>query len=237
MKLFLSFLAFCIAYEISGQSTERGQLFLGFSFSPNLCYRTLINKSTDSSQLADALIKERNESESIKPGYTTGLNIVYQINSNISIATGLHYSNIGYQSKVIQAKVLVPDPNIPTKFKSKYHFHFVEIPLKFNYIFNEAKFQMFGSFGINTQLFQKEMAVSIAYFSDHTERNRRETQYVYNAINISPSISAGINYPINERLKLSLEPIIRYGITNLIKAPISSHLYSVGINTGIYYKL
>ena len=61
------------------------------------------------------------------------------------------------------------------------------------------------------------------------------TDFDYNKVNISPSVSAGIDYRINDRHHLRIEPTFRYGVLKIIDEPITGYLYSGGLNIGYYF--
>ena len=59
----------------------------------------------------------------------------------------------------------------------------------------------------------------------------------FKKIDISPMISAGIDYKINDNNHMLIEPTCRYGIIKIKDAPVSEKLWSAGLNVGIYHVL
>jgi hypothetical protein len=50
-------------------------------------------------------------------------------------------------------------------------------------------------------------------------------------------MSAGVDYRINEKMNLRIEPTFRYGVLKIIDMPVTGYLYSGGINVAYYYGL
>lgn len=208
---------------------------IGINFSPDLCYRTLKNKSLSISN--DLVINLRNDLETTKLGYTTGLNICFNIKESIGLEAGIQYSNKGYQTKMRDLQYAQPDPNMPDKTKTRYNFHCIDIPVKANFTFGKKKVRFFTSAGITTNIFIKETQTLVLVYSDRTTRETNPTMYNYKSVNISPTISAGIDYKINDRTNLRVEPTFRFGVLKIIDAPLTAYLYSGGLNIGYYYGL
>ena len=208
---------------------------IGFNFSPDLCYRTLKNNSLSISN--DLLIETRNNRETTKFGYTTGVNACFNITKSFGLESGIQYSNKGYQTKMRDLLYAQPEPNMPHKAKTRYNFQCIDMPIKANFIIGKKKVRFCTSAGITTNFFIKETQTLVLVYSDRTTRETNPTMYNYKSVNISPTISAGIDYKINDRTNLRVEPTFRYGVLKIIDAPLTAYLYSGGLNIGYYYGL
>lgn len=115
----------------------------------------------------------------------------------------------------------------------------MDIPIKANFTTDEGKIRVFTSVGLTANFFIKETLTSVLFFSDHTERKTRMTSEsdFYNKLNITPTISVVVDYCINEKMNLRIEPTLRYGVLNIIDTPVTGYLYSGGINVVYYYGL
>jgi len=214
--------------------SEFKRVQIGFNVSPDICYRTL--KNTNGSSLSDSNIEQRNNRETIKLGYTAGLNVCFNINKSIGLKTGVQYSNKGYQTKFQDLIFEQPDPSLPNKVKFIYNFHYIDIPVKANFtIGNKKRFSFFTSAGIITNILIKESQTVVSEYSDRTDRKIESTNYGYNKLNISPAISIGVDYKINTKMNLRIEPTFRYGVLKLIDASVTTYLYSGGININYYF--
>lgn len=219
----------------SPSSENRSKGFqLGLNTSPDFCYRTLQNNSGDAS--LDGLIKMRNENERIILSYSSGISAAYQFNQCVGIETGLSYVVRGFQSKST-ASISPPDPGVPTYFKSKYHFHFIDIPLKTNFIFGDKKLRFITSVGVTTNIFLKEMMTSILYFDTHTDKYTFESTDPYRTLNFSPTLSAGIDWNLHPKVNVRVEPSFQFSALKIIDAPVSGRLYSAGLKMSMYYRL
>ena len=208
---------------------------IGINVSPDICFRTL--KNNDGSSTSDLVVKLNNENETIKVGYTTGLNVCFNIKKFVGIETCIQYSNKGYQTKFKDLIFGQPDPSAPNKAKFIYNFHCIDIPVKANFTIGKKKVRFFTSVGVTTNIFIKETQTSVLVYSDHTTRKTNPTSYDYKRVNISPTISVGIDYKINSRMNLRVEPTFRYGVLKIIDAPVTGYLYSGGLNISYYFGL
>jgi hypothetical protein len=208
---------------------------IGFNISPDLCFRTL--KDNENSATSNIIMKYNKERETFKVSYTAGLNVSYNIKKSIGIETGIQYSNKGFQTKLDKAVPLVPDPTNPDKFKYIFNYHYLDFPLKVNFTFGENKVRFFSSAGITTNLFLKQIQTNVYRYSDRTIRTSNPTIYDYKKVNLSPTISIGIDYKINEKMNLRIEPTFRYGVIAISDDPITYYLYNGGLNMSFYYGL
>jgi hypothetical protein len=207
---------------------------LGLNASPDFCYRTLQNNSEDPS--LDGLINMRNEKEGILLSYSSGISAAYQFNQCFGIETGLSYAVRGLQSKKT-ASISPPDPAVPEYFKHMYYFHFIDIPLKANFIFGENKLRFIASVGVTTNIFLKETATTILFFDTHTDKHTFESTDPYRTLNFSPTLSAGIDWNFRPNVNLRVEPSFQFSALKIIDTPVSGRLYSAGLKMSMYYRL
>jgi len=230
-----SFLSFGQDKAKATLSADFKKVQFGISVSPDVCFRTL--KSNDGSSATDVLIDQRNDMETIKPGYTPGLNVCFNIKKFVGLETGIQYSNQGYQTEKQDLVYLQPDPILPSQLKYVYNYHCIGIPVKVNFTKGEKKVRFFTSVGLTTNIFIKETQTTFSYFSDHTDKKTSQTSFDYNKVNISPTLSVGIDYKINDRMNLRVEPTFRYGVLKIIDTPVTGYLYSAGLNFSYYFGL
>lgn len=219
--------------ETSPSDFKRFQI--GINISPDVCFRTLKNVSAGS--IGDYIIKIRKEDEIVKPSYTAGLNVAFNIKKFVGLETGVQYSNKGYQTKMEDLEFAYPNPNNPNKAKFIYNFHCIDIPIKANFTIGKKKVRFFTSVGLTTNIFIKATSTGVLVYSNHTKRETIPISYNYKKVNISPLISVGIDYKINSRMNLRVEPTFRYGVLKLMDTPITTYLYSGGLNISYYFGL
>jgi len=208
---------------------------IGINVSPDICFRTL--KNNDGSSTSDLIVERNNKNETIKVGYTAGLNVCFNIKKFVGLETGIQYSNRGYQTKMRDLVYAQPEPSAPNRVKLIYNFHCIDIPVKANFTIGKKKVRFFTSVGVTTNIFITETQTSVLIYSDRTDRKTSPTNIDYNKVNISPTISVGIDFKINSRMNLRVEPTFRYGVLKIIDAPVTGYLYSAGLNIGYYFGL
>ncbi len=239
MKKYLTFLfAFSFfgsfAQEIHVNKYSRFQI--GFSFSPDACYRTL--KNTDGSESSDFVIDIRNDMETITFGYTSGVNFQYNLNRFLGLVLGIQYANKGYQDKKqdVVPPTSQPDPSLPKQFKFIQNFKTLDLPVKLNFTVGKNKFRFTTGIGAAANYLMKESQTSVMYYADRTTRNTGPSGFDYKKWNLSPFISVGIDYQIAQNMNLRVEPTVRYGIMQIIDAPVTGYLFSAGLNVSYYIR-
>ena len=171
-----------------------------------------------------------------KVGLTAGLNAVYHFNKSVGLETGLHYSNKGYQTKMMDLYYFVPDPKAPTQGKFIYNYNFLDIPLKANFSIGNKKTRFFTSIGMAMNVFLKETQTSIYIYPDYTEKKIiYPTEHYLRKVNVSPSLSFGIDYTLNDNSHIRVEPTFRCAIFKLVDLESSGNLISAGLNISYFF--
>ena len=205
---------------------------LGLVFSPDYCYRTLITDS-EYQWFADF-------SDSLGLpmfGFTSGVTSFYKISKRLAFETGILFSDKGERTKTMELiSTVTIDPALPTNFvKWNYHYYYIDIPIKLNYIIIDKRFQFFISTGISTNFFlYQRTKVS---FVGSNESSISISNGGLSRLNLALLIGVGFNYQINDKLKLRTEPIFRHSINPVAEGPLKRYQYSIGCNIGLTYKL
>lgn len=210
---------------------------IGYTVSPDYCYRIV---KSDGSVTMNNIVTFRNENEVPQFGITSGFNVGYFFTKHFTIETGINYSNRGYRTKYFSDFISpsgIPDPFIPTKINYIYNYNFIDIPLKINFVAGKKKLQFIASAGISTNflLFLKE--TRIAEYSDGrkiTSYPKPQTGFDFSDLTIL--LSAGTDINLTNKLNLRIEPTYRYSLGIKQTSPIKEHLWSAGLNFGLYLK-
>lgn len=223
------------------------KLQIGVNFSTDYCYRTVVNNYDNPDM--DWNIKSRNDRETPKFGYTTGVNLTYNLNKTIGFEIGLQFSNKGYQTETFNLTfgdqidspgglTNIEDSELPTLAKIIYSYQYLDVPLKANFSFGKRKLRFTTSAGIVTNFFINEITTGVFEYGDGSKK-RNSTYGVmhFNTTNLSPMISVGIDYKISPKLNLKAEPTFRYGVLKISDTPITEYLWNCGVNVGCYYSL
>ena len=234
MKLFLLLLTTLggLASLQAQNSKSPHKILIGFSFSPDYSYRTLNQNSGENSPVIDI----RNNIEVAKAGFTAGVLVRFQISSLIDLETGVQFANKGYQTKNRELVYEEPaGPNDPTKACLKYVYQYIGIPLKVNFSFGNGRARFVTGAGITTNfLLGARNIVHLEYASGKKESRSQTTTVDFRKIDLSPMISAGLDYRLCRNTRFIVEPTFRYGLLNTMDAPVPEHLWSAGLNLAIY---
>jgi hypothetical protein len=238
-KIFILFMALSSSIAYAQQSkpapTTKKKL-IGINFSPDYDFRTLSNK--DGSASGDLVIKSRNDNEMAKFGFTAGLSLCIDFSTPVQLETGIQYSNKGYQTKNTGLIYFPPNPALPTKAKFIYNYQYIGIPLKARFIFGKTNVLFLSSIGFMTNFLIKAGNTTIYEYADgRTDKKKQSATADFNKIDISPMISSGIDYKINNNTHFIAEAVFRYGILKTKDAPVSERLWNAGLNIGCYFKL
>jgi hypothetical protein len=204
----------------SSENTSKG-FQLGLTASPDYCFRTMPNYF-----------------EVPKLGYTFGLNTAYQFNQFFSLETGVHYSNKGCQTSIIDLSFFEPDPSNPNLAQFIYNYHFIDIPLKANFTLGSRKIRFFTSVGLTTNFFIKETQTNVYVYSDRTEINTISPNFTdFRKVNFTPTLSTGIDWSLHPNVNLRVEPNFQYSALTLTNTPSTGNLFSAGLKMSVYYRL
>ena len=237
MKQFLFFLAIIISFAVQGQNNKpTKKILIGFNFSPDYNFRTLKNSNGESS--ADVTIKNRNDIETPKFGYTTGMNVGIIVSQRLGLETGIQYSDKGYKTKIQDLVYFPPSPSSPKKAHFIYAYQYVGIPFKAKFYFGKGNVRFLSSIGLMTNfLLNVKQTTIVEYSNGKTEKNTQSTTSSFKKVDISPIVSIGIDYKLNKKFHLLAEPTFRYGVIKTKSAPVTENLWNAGLNIGIYYEL
>lgn len=235
----------------STQTKKASRFFIGVNFSPDYCFRTL--KNNDGSDLSKTIVGIYNKIETAKFGFSSGFNLCYVITKHVSIDLGVQYSNKGFQDKksgltfgdMIDRRrgfVYNTNPsnaNLPTSGKIVYTYNYLDIPLKVNFVFGKKKVRFISSIGLTTNLLinSKNTFVGQDSTGKSIKNSGSNTTYTYNRINLSPTISCGIDYKANDKMFFRIEPTFRYGILKMTDTPVTQYLWNAGLNISYYFGL
>lgn len=231
--LFLSNLGFSQSY----QSDFSKRFSFGVSFSPDYTYRTL-KSNVDELDFIDI----RNESESARFGFTTGLSVKYLLSERWVLESGLQYADRGDKMETEDTGYVFPedgsDPVIPDKTESINHYYFLGVPLKVNFYLLNKRCNVFLSGGVSTDFFSGSNTKQIHTIDGEKQISSYSEEGVdFNTINFVGLAGFGIDYRINEKLELRFEPMLRYSFSSLTSySDLHTYLYSYGLNFAIYFQ-
>ncbi len=229
-------------------SSDFNRLLFGVNISSDCCYRTL--SQNDGSDVVLFITNSRNKREAAKMGYTAGFNICYNISGNFGIESGVQYTNKGYSSKTFDltfGDLIGPrygfvyptnSSNLPAKVKFIYNYIYLDVPVRAVFNFWKGKLRYIASIGVAANILLKATQTTCFEFENGDQKHQTKDQpYDFKTLNISPSISAGIEYSFSKKISLRVEPTFRYGLLQIIDATITEYLWNTGLNITGYYVL
>ena len=257
MNYIIAFILFtALATPLFGQNAtssnndgELKRMEIGVHISPDYANRIL--KKNGESLTSDWIIDGRNERETAKLGLTAGFTFNYHVTKSISIGTGVSYGNKGYQTKKNEltfGQMLDPrygftsstsnGSSSPTHIRFVYYHHYVGVPLNVNFTAGAGKFKFVSSVGLITEFLTKSTNTAVLFMDDGSiSRNKEELNEDYKLINLSPTVSVGVEYALNPNMTLRATPTFRFGVLQIIDTPVTAYLYSAGLQFGYYFKL
>ena len=222
-------------------ATTFNKVQIGINFSPDIAYRAVKNVNT--TYISNLLFANAANTETAKFGYTGGFNLCYNIKRYFGLEIGVQFSNKGYQTKTQNLIWPQTTVNQPTKYRDILNFYYLDIPVKANFSFGKKKLCFFSSIGLTTSVFLTEGSTSILTYADgkttHNTQAGGSNSYM-TKVGLSPTISLGINYKINSKTSLRIEPTFRYGVIkadNTTSNGINYYLWTCGLNIGYYFGL
>ena len=232
------FLFSCSVYGQDNAATKVRKFFISANFSPDYCYRTLIKNDKSITDSAWTNAKSILDTiEVAKFGYTSGLVIGYQLKDFIGIETGIQYSNKGYKTVPIMT---IYDWNKPGALATNIFSHsYLDFPLRVNFTFFKKKVQVIASVGVVLNYIVQSSIKTIPQ-TPTTDFNTQKNinHYDFKKINLSPTVSVGLKYKLNDRVSLRAEPTFRYGLFNMDDKDFAGrHLWNLGLNVGVYVGL
>ncbi|MCW3126080.1 MAG: hypothetical protein JWO03_1738 [Bacteroidetes bacterium] len=220
---------------------KRHRLFIGISVSPDLCYRTLSYPSSYTNY-------EAYRNEIPKCGVTAGVQLIYAFPKLIELQAGILYSDKGYQTPI--GTDWASGNGHPGIFRQKwvYDFHYLDIPLRVNFLAGKKKIRFCGGIGLTTNIFLTETSVYTEHYENGDLITKRHYTLKNKPVDLSPLVSAGIDCRIRDRSHIRIEPTFTHNILNTADSivwpfsdkrnpSVKEYYWSVGLNLSYYFGL
>jgi hypothetical protein len=236
----LLILMFLFPVMLIGQETDNklSKFSLGISFSPEYSYRILNAKEEKYENLVEII----NSMEVPKFGFTTGIQIRYDVLKRLNIESGIQFSDKG--SKMTTSNFVAADTNDPVlqdlnSFTTVKKVYYIEVPLKASYkiILGKISLSIFG--GISANIFLDNNTKSIIKYNDGTKDvQHSNSEGNFKSITVSMLTGIGLNYDLNEKLCFIFEPIYKRDYTEVSSVELAHcYFYSIGANIGMRYRI
>ncbi len=216
----------------ASDSTKIKKMAIGISFSPDYCFRKL-KPDADAEWLADG----RDSREVAKFGYTVGATFAYKLNERLNISLGVLFSDSGEKTKKYSVDEGLPIGQEPIRYSYNYHHYYLNVPVKANYFILTGKLKVYVTLGVSANIFLNNKTTFQTHYANSTTKESFKSREGFSALNFSVLGGCGLNYPVNAKTTLMIEPIYRRSINSITTSPIKYYLYSGGINIGFLLKI
>ena len=240
---------------IGGMGVEGyGQTWqIGFNFSPDYCNAHNVN--TNASQYPSVTVYKWPSEEIPEFGFTMGINLNHKLEEHFYFGAGVQYSNKTYKEKewgLMYATYPGKGLYWSWSYQRTLSYYVFDFPLWLNFITGNKGLQLILGAGLTfnycaegTVYYNYKDLVGnpnflnpsqgIAYFGN--------TQ---SSFNLSPTISLGLIYYLNDKINLRIEPTYRYGLRDINDASnlnsnyteyYKTYIWNFGINCSRYFDL
>jgi hypothetical protein len=223
MRAKLCILFVFVTLTIFSQSDELSnrKMNVGFSITPEF-----------NSLIVGNLVGKENVTPKI--GFSSGISFEFHVSERSTLRTGIAYGKKRYNhthSKLIFGSDIDPQTGYisESKIESKVTFSELQIPLVYQYELNKNKFFVAGGIEL-IYPFSNNSERTIFYGNGFTENLSKSTN---NEINFAPVLSFGYLLPVSQKLKLSIEPMVKFYLKEYIIT--ESNLYNLGLKTTLLF--
>lgn len=208
-------------------------------------FRTLYN--TDGSLLNDVIIGARDEREVPRLASGTVISFGKQLGKRVGIELGIGYAQSGWKHKVDLDDVLpgdlvdprrgfiyVTDGAIPTKATFTDVLHYLEVPLGVTAHFGRGKVRSVSVLGIAPAFLVAARGTTVyEYPDDSKEDTRYKLDTDLHTFNCFAFLSTGLALRLGKLVEWRLQPTVRYGLLDVVDAPITAKVYSATVDLGV----
>lgn len=206
-------------------------------------YRTLLDK--EGSTMSELVVQNRNDREDPRMGYIGSISIARRLGTHWKLSIGLSYGRYGYiyeytNNNWVATDGVMTDPvlNFPTTFRSIDVFRYLGLPIGIERSFGKGRFRpVLRLDAAPAWMSSANYIVTNEYSDGRSKRTIYDYPNEMKEMNLFTTFHAGCTYRLNERLGLVLFPYGSIGILEIIDAPISARLWSVGVMTGARWDL
>ncbi|HEX2616841.1 MAG TPA: hypothetical protein VHL57_04815 [Flavobacteriales bacterium] len=243
MRAWLCSICLVLAVSANAQQdsirTGRSRWRIGATASLDRCYRTL--SATEEDAYLPSLIALRDEREKPLIRCSPTLYAMRDVGRHLRLSAGVAYFTEGYYTEDdgpwIAIDPVASDPAISdVTFRTFSIFRYLALPIMVTYEIGGGPWKPFGALGVAPELLLEARYVTeLEQFAN--TRRKENTVDGYRNVGLTACGQLGIGHAVSERFVLSLAATGRYGVLDIIDAPITARLWSVGGQLGISYRL
>ncbi len=239
-RYFLLFLIALVSKSMNGQGEESSKIKWGVFFSPGVSHLQVRSKD-DYFNLLDFT----NDPFDLKFAYSLGCLMNLQLSQFWGVEIGVQYANRGFQGtnedptfgdylgndNVYETN----DPPI-SSVTIKQNYHYLELPFRFTLIAGKGNFRFITGLGIAPGILIAPREVGIIEYEDGDKERKASKVEDIRSLSLTPAISLGLEYHLNNDQMIRLEPNLGYSILSLTDSDESgSYLLTGGVRAGFYF--
>jgi hypothetical protein len=170
----------------------------------------------------------------ISLAYSTGLNLHYNLNKKLHLKSGVFYAKNGYD--VAYNNFIFRNPNDPAIPKgSVIKINTINVPLMIGfYMKSNGVIKLSSSLGGVTGIVINTSETST--FEDNSTSTAKSLSNSLPTLFLSVQLNIGIEYHLNEKIYIGLEPYFRYGFNTITDAFMEFNPSSYGSFLSLNYK-
>ncbi len=225
---------------MNGQGEESSKIKWGVFFSPGVSHLQVKSKNGSGN-----LFDFSHDPYDLKIAYSIGGVMNLQFNHTWGMEIGVQYSNRGFQEtnedptygdylgndNVYETN----DPSI-SSVTIKQNYNYLELPFRFTLTAGKGNLCFITGLGITPGILIAPREVGIIEYEEgDTERNTSRIEDI-RSFSLTPTISLGLEYHLNNNQMIRLEPNLGYSILSLTDSDVSgSYLLTGGLRAGFYF--
>jgi hypothetical protein len=179
-----------------------------------------------------------------RPGYTSGINVNYKCNKNLSITAGIQYSVKNFS--ITNTTWYDSGFGIP-EGKFNYSYRFIELPLLLSYqCQSSSRFSLFMSAGMVPAFFGFAKVPGDYYYGTVIVKRSDLNNVIYNKFIVSSYLGIGGLIKLSDHFSLLVQPNFKYSLTRInSRSNVSNYdydygsswrTYTLGLLCGVYYQ-
>ena len=196
-------------------------------------FRALLDKNNAPTNAS--IIDIRNENEIPKVSGSFKVSGAYRVFSFFQLCAGFEYFNLGWKTQKLPLYFAQPQPDLPLYGRFIEQFHYLGIPIQVKVDLIRKNWALFASTEVEQALLLSVRSRNILYYTENNETSSAPSMDEYKRINTFWGIGVGAKRLLSNKISIELGLSGRYGLTQIINAPISARLYSFGLNMGMSY--
>lgn len=244
-NLILPLLILSLTANAQLNKSGRSGWSIGMNAGAGVGYRTLY--TVEPSLVNEFIRSSRDSREELRVAFAGSFRVARQLSKRFGIEAGVGYHQTGWQYGTAiddltfgdfidprRGFIYATDTDVPVEATFIDLFHYLEVPLAFTVNLGGGKLRSVSAVGIAPSFLITANAVTDFTFGDgRTERSRYEPTIDYTTFNMVPFLSTGLAIRSGSRWEFRLQPTVRYGLIDIIDAPITAKIYSGTLEAGV----